>query len=338
MTSPAAELSQKDIDAMLQGRATFAVPVRGSVEVIPYNFLRPPRISRDRRATIETIYARFAVSLQSLLSSRLRVPTDVVVSSVEQATFGEFVLSLGNPCAAYIFDLGGGVSGVMDLGTDLSFFLVDRMFGGPGDGGQSVLRALTPLERLAVKGITDRALQFLGEVWQDYVAFLPVHTAFESVPEALQLASKEDNVLVANIDVKTATFSGLLTICIPLLALEGFLQEKPAAVKQAVKPSSADAAANRQQIERALRLSRLPLTVRFPTFRLRARDVATLAVGQVISTGFATDTPLEVLVNGRLRFRGVPGQVKRAMGVRLTHTCSTDQPCISSVVRDARIV
>jgi flagellar motor switch protein FliM len=334
-----AELSQKDIDSLLKGTPAFAMPVRtGGVEVVPYNFLRPPRISRDRRATIETIYSRFAVSVQQLLSSRLRVPTDVVVNSVEQATFGEFVLSLGNPCAAYIFDLGSSISGVMDLGTDLSFFLVDRMFGGPGDSDKPMNRALTPLERLAVKGLTDRALQFLGEVWQDYVAFLPVHVAFESVPEALQLASKEDNVLVANIDVKTAAFSGLMTICIPLLALETFLQEKPAAVKQAHRPNSVEAVANRAQLERTLRFAKLPIAARFPVFRLRARDVATLKVGQVISTGFSTDTPLEVHVNGRVRFRGVPGQVKRSMGVRVTQSCTNDQPCTSPMVRDARIV
>jgi flagellar motor switch protein FliM len=332
-----AELSQKDIDSLLKG-TVFAAPAKGNVEIVPYNFLRPPRISRDRRATIETIYARFSVSLQALLSSRLRVPTDISIMSVEQATFGEFVLSLGNPCAAYIFDLGGGVSGVMDLGTDLSFFLVDRMFGGPGDGGTPMTRALTPLERLAVKGLTDRALAFLGEVWQDYVSFLPVHTGFESVPEALQIANKEDNVLVANIDVKTTTFSGLLTICIPLLALESFLQEKPAAVKQAPRPNSAEQQANREQLERTLRRSRLPITVRFPTFRLRARDAAALQVGQVLDTGFPTETTLEVLVNGRLRFRGLPGQVKRAMGVRVTHVCTPDQPCApSNAAHDARI-
>ena len=55
--------------------------------------------------------------MQALLSSRLRLPTDVTFGSVEQATFGEFIMSLGNPCAAFVFDLGGGAEfqGVLDL-------------------------------------------------------------------------------------------------------------------------------------------------------------------------------------------------------------------------------
>lgn len=332
-----AELSQKDIDSLLKG-AAIPQKRRNATEVVPYNFLRPPRISRDRRATLETIYTRFAVSMQSILTSRLRTPTDVTVGSVEQATFGEFVLSLANPCAAFVFDLGGGISGVLDLGTDLAFYLVDRMFGGPGDTSRAVTRPLTPLERLAVKGLTDRALQVLAEVWQDHLAFEPVHLSYESVPEALQIASKEDNVLVANIDVKTASFAGLLTVCVPLVALESFLQEKPAAVRQAARVNPTEQAAARMYVERTLRSSSIAISVRFPTFRVQTRDLAGLQVGQVIHTGLPTETPLDVHVSGRRRFLGLPGQVKNAMGVRLTQALTATQAGSAPTAHRARIV
>jgi len=262
----------------------------------------------------------------------------VAVSSVEQATFGEFVLSLGNPCSAFVFDLGGGISGALDLGTDLAFYLVDRMFGGPGETSRPITRPLTPLERLAVKGVTDRALQLLGEVWQDHLAFEPVHQAYESVPEALQIASKEDNVLVANIDVKTASFSGLLTVCIPLLALETFLQEKPAQVRQAARANPAEQALGRHALERHLRAAELPVSVQFPTFRMQARDVAGLAEGQVIHTGFGLETALEVLINDRRHFLGKPGQVKRAMGVQILQPTRDVQSNANARAVRARIV
>lgn len=329
-------LSQKDIDSLLKGSALPEVPA-APVEIVPYNFLRPPRISRDRRATIEGIYSRFAVSLQSLLSSRLRVPCDVVVTSVEQATFGEYILALGNPCAAFVFDLAGGGQGAMDVGTDLSFFLVDRMFGGPGEGSAAG-RALTPLERLAVKGIADRALGFLAEAWQDHLALDPVPAGFESLPEALQVASKEDNVLVANLEVRASAFSGLLTICIPLLALEAFLQEKPAAVRQVGRASPSERAADRAAIEQSVRIATLPVVARFPSFQLRTRDLAGLRAGQVIQTGLAMDAPLEVRVNGRLRFHGTPGQVRRAMGVCISEVLPPGIPETISRSRRARVV
>lgn len=329
-------LSQKDIDSLLRGAAPVAAPVLVP-DIQPYNFLRPPRISRDRRATLEGIYNRFCLALQSLLSSRTRTPTDVVLTSVEQATFGEFIMSLGSPCAAFVFDLGGGVQGVMDLGVDLSLWLVDRLFGGPGEPNR-VARALTQLERQAVKGITDRCLALLAEMWMDHLAMEFAHAGFEAAPEALQLASKEDNVLVANIDIRAGSFATLMTVCIPLLALEPFLQEKPAAVRTANRVNPLERAAARVEIERNLHIAHLPVAARFPLFHMRARDIASLREGQVIHTGFPLDVPLEIHVNGRRRFVGTPGQSRGLMGVRIAQVCPPGQPATHGRASRAKVV
>ncbi|MDX2192539.1 MAG: FliM/FliN family flagellar motor switch protein [Gemmatimonadales bacterium] len=329
-------LSQKDIDSLLKGAVAAAPPTAGP-EVIPYNFLRPPRISRDRRATIEGIHHRLCLSVQSLIASRTRIPADVTLGSVEQATFGEYVMSLQTPCAAFVFELGGGMQGVMDLGAELALWLVDRLFGGPGDGtGQ--LRGLTQLERQAVRGITDRILGYIGEVWMDHVAFEMTHLAFESSVDALQIASKEDNVLLANIDVRAGSFSSYFTLCLPLMALETFLQEKPAAVRSAARVNPFELAQGRQSIERNVRAATLPVAARFPQFHMRAADLASLRVGQVLHTGFALDVPLEVHVNGRRTFTGVPGQARGLMGVRVTGGCQPDTPVPAARGGRAKVV
>ncbi len=331
-------LSQKDIDSLLKGAMPAAPVTTAAPEVLPYNFLRPPRISRDRRATLEGIYSRFAVAIQPFLASRLRQPTDVIAASVEQATFGEFIMSLGNPCAAFVFDLGHGhAQGVLDLSVDFSYYLVDRMFGGPGEI-RPMARALTQLERLTVKGVADRALALLNDVWRDFLPFQFQQTGFESAPEALQVANKEDNVLVANLDVRTGTFNGVLTVCLPLDALEAFLQEKPAAVRQAARVTPEEQVEARRHISAALQVSSLTVRACFPPLTLRARDLAALRVGDVIHTGFPVDTPIEVHVNGRRRFQGVPGQVRRTIGVRLTHLYPSGQPEPAGRARTARVV
>ena len=78
--------SQADIDSLLKGAARAGTAAGGPIEIIPYNFLRPPRIAKDRQALLNGIYQRIAVALQSLFSSRLRTPVDVTLASVEQAT------------------------------------------------------------------------------------------------------------------------------------------------------------------------------------------------------------------------------------------------------------
>jgi flagellar motor switch protein FliM len=318
-------INQTDIDSILSGVGGASDVAETVIEAVPYNFLRPHRISKERRSTLNNLYARFAVSMQALLSSRLRLPTDVMIGSVEQATFGEFIMSLGNPCAAFVFDLGNGsgLHGVLDLSIDLSYQLIDRMFGGPG-GARDVNRPLTQLERLVLKGVADRALVLLGEVWQEHHPLEPTQVGFESMPDALQIANREDNVLVANVDVRAGDFSGLLTVCLPLVALEAFLQEKRGGAR-ATRISDVERKANRNTIEDTLRVAALPVSARFPLFSMRARDVAGLSVGQVIHTGYPLDVPLEIHVNDRRHFLGMPGQVRRAMGVRITHCCPAGQ-------------
>jgi flagellar motor switch protein FliM len=309
--------SQKDIDSLLKGAP--AAPQTVTADVIPYNFLRPPRISKDRQALLNGIYARLALSLQALFSSRLRAPVDVILSSVEQATFAEFIFSLANPCAAFVYGLGEkvGGQGVIDLGTDLAYHIVDRLFGGPGESHE-VKRPLTQLERMVVKGMADRVFGLLAESWQDHLVIQPEFSGFESAPDALQIANREDNVLVANIEVRSATFSGLMTLCLPLLSLEVFLQEKPTRHSHNNRASAHERTAGKALIEQTLRATRLEMTAKFPPFLLRARDIASLQVGQVLHTGHPCDVPIEVHVRGRRRFLGALGQSRRYVGLKIT--------------------
>ncbi len=318
--------SQKDIDSLLKGAAPSVVPEQ-AIEVIPYNFLRPPRIAKDRQALLNGIYQRVAVSLQALVSSRLRTPVDITLASVEQATFAEFIFSLATPCAAYVYDLGDKVGGqaALDLGTDFSYHLIDRLFGGPGEAPE-IRRPLTLLERAVVRGMADKVWGLVREAWADHLAFQPAYSGFESSPDALQIANREDNVLVSNIGVRSGPFSGLITMCLPLVSLESFLQEKPTRHFQALKTSPAEREAARRHIEEALRASRLEVCARFPRFHLRARDVGRLAVGQVIHTGHPSDIPVELHVHGDRRFLGVLGQSRQHVGLRISTLLHPQRP------------
>jgi flagellar motor switch protein FliM len=308
-------LTQKDIEQLLQGAGATGRARASAVDVLPYNFLRPPRISKDRRVVLEAIYGRFALAVQSMLSSRLRVPMDVSCT-VEQASFSEYILSIANPCATFIFELGPGSGhGAIDLSTDLAFYMIDRVFGGPGEPAK-LDRSLTLLERTVTRQFIDKMLTLFKEAWQDHLPFAPQVIGFESTPEMIQIASHEDNVLVANLEVRSAQLSCLVAMCIPLHALETFLGEKSNRVGGKAAPTPP---AVQKQVESTLRMAHVDLAVRFPPLKLSAREVAGLRVGQIIQTSQPVDGPIELLVNGTRRYGGVLGQYRRMLGLKLTH-------------------
>jgi flagellar motor switch protein FliM len=308
--------------------------VSPSSEVALYNFLRPPRITRERRVQLSSIGERFALSMQSMLSLRLRVPADVSCT-FEQATLGEFVLAIADPCASFVFDLGGTAGGqaAVDLTTDLGFYIVDRVFGGAGEAAR-LDRALTQLESSVVRGVVEKMLGLFREAWCDHVPFAPQIVGFESNPDMLQIVGREDNVLVTNLDVRAGQFSGAVRICLPLVALESFLVERtggrmPASGRRVT-------VSQRQSVEGVVRTATVRLAGRFPPVRLSAREVAGFRIGQIIQTTQATDQPIELHVNGTPRFLGVLGQYRRMLGVRITQAMAGAPLVTGAVGRTSR--
>jgi flagellar motor switch protein FliM len=311
-------LTQREIDAILQKTTPVPLAPVMSDDVVPYNFSRPPRVSKDRRASLESIYTRFALSLQALLASMLRTPLDVVVGSVEQAMFSEYILSLGTPCSSFVFDLGDrlGSQGTIDLSTDFAFYVLDRLFGGPGEA-QTIQRPLTLLEQAVARNVTERALGLLRDSWQDSLTMAPQVVSFEANPEMLQITSREDNVLVTNLEIRSVTFNGFIALCLPMSAIESFLQEK-GATRTHARHSDADIASNRAVAEAGLQHAHVDVVARFPTMWLTARQLSELAPGKVLQTACAADESVEIYLNERLRFMGAMGQVRRQLGLRLT--------------------
>jgi flagellar motor switch protein FliM len=311
-------LSQNEIDRLLGGSGDYppaAAVAQQDVQI--YDFRRPHRVSKERLRTLEAMYERLVKSLEGWLMGRVRGQVELKLLSVEQFSFGEFTLSLPTPCASYLFDIrdSGGAQGVIDFGHDFAYFLVDRLFGGSG-GATTMRRSLTPIERLAVRTVAERVMHLTREVWQDYIEMDLALSGFESIPEILRVANREDPVLVANIDVAAGGTRSLLLLMLPFSVLEKFFSASGKRVAS-VTGSERERAANREATETSLRVTRVPVAARLPDFRITVRDLTALAEGGLLATGIPTDAELRVLIAGQPRFRGTAGRIGRNLAVRL---------------------
>lgn len=321
-------LSQHDIDRLLDATGSVAQPAPASafgappgdldVDVQAYDFRRPHRVSKERLRTLEAMYERMVKTLEGWLISRVRGHVELRLQSVEQFTFGEFTQSLPTPSATYIFDVdgSGGAQGVVDVGGELAYFLVDRLFGG---GGQAAIlsRALSPVERLALRTVAERTCQLLEEIWQDHVPLSLGVTGFESSPEILQIANREDPVLVANVEVNVGQAGSLLLVCLPFSVLEKFFQSAGQRRTSGAAGNDRERDEARERAERALRATPVPVSARLPAFKLSLRELGALVPGEVLATGIPRDAALTVLVGGRPRYRGSAGRIGRRLAVRL---------------------
>jgi len=321
-------LSQNEIDLLFdggEGGTAVANPPTDDVEVQVYDFRRPARISKDRRRSLEAMYGLLAKSLESWIAGRVRDSVQVDLESVEQLTFGEFVLALPTPCASYLVGLDPEKShrGVIDFGREFAFFLVDRLMGGSGPPIMPE-RGLTPLERRVVKIVAEQVSQHLTEVWQDHLEMSGAIEGFESIPEMLQVANREDPVLVANLAILVGEIETAVMICLPFHALEKFFTGSTEHRKVRRKGTAEERRRERASLEGRVRTASLLVGARLPTFHVELGDLTGLGVGSVLPTGLPTDVDLQVHIAGQRRFRASPGRVGTKLAFRVTDVVEPD--------------
>jgi len=315
------QLSQSDIDALLGGGGAVApriAPVAPQSTAELYDFRRPRHVSKERLRTLEAMYERLVKSLEAWLIGRVRKQVELRLQSVEQFSFGEFTLSLPTPCASFGFDILNieGQQGVIDVGHEFAYLLIDRFFGG---GGQptSMHRALTPIERLAVRTVVERIGVLLAETWQDYVELQLDITTFESFPDMIQGTGRSDPVLVANIEVAIGSETSMLLLCLPLAVLDKFFSSAEQQRVREMTGSESERQATRRLTESALRNTHADVAARLPSFQLPLRNLLNLPPGAVLTTGLSMDTPLELHIGGQRRFTASAGRLGNTMAVRL---------------------
>lgn len=328
------QLSQGDIDRLMQGvPPERPVAPRAITDVQIYDFRRPHRVSKERLHVLEAMYGRLVKSFEGWLMGRVRGVVDLKLQSVEQISFGEYVLSLPPSCNSFILDIKDregedavGEQAVIDIGRELAYYLVDRLFGG-GSEPTILDRALTPIERLAIRVVAERVMSLIHEIWEDHVELELSLSGFESIPEIIQAAAREAPVLVTNITASFAGQESLVSIALPLTVLEKFfVMGSGGRAHQARR----EPPGQRAMTEGALRATRVELSARLPDFHLSMRDIAGLKAGSMLSTGIPIDSTVNLLVGQQPRFRSAPGRVGRKLAVRVLEPLS-NEPLPSSM-------
>lgn len=315
-------LSQNEIDELFSGgdapEQAAEAATRDEPDVQVYDFRRPSRISKDRQRSLDAIYGLLATSLEAWLTARLREQVQTELEGVDQISFGEFVLSLPNPCSSYIFDITttSNQQAIVAMGQKLAFYCVDRLLGGSGEPAFRN-RSLTPLEQRVVRIVARKISRQLTEVWEDHVDLEFEHSGFESIPDMLQIVHREDPVLVANIRIQAADWDSLILVCLPFSVLEKFFTGAGRQRVQSSNVSEEQRRKNRRQIETRLRTTRVGVSVRFPEFELPLRTLASLEVGEVLRTDVLTDENVEIYVSGQKRFVGTAGRHGRTLAARI---------------------
>jgi flagellar motor switch protein FliM len=346
------DLSQPQIDKMFsqgaEGAVATAEPGDGdaSANMRVYDFHRPNLISKDRLRGLEAKYGILCKAMENWLATRVRASVEMRLLGVEQFSYGEFTLSLPNPTASYIFDVAGvhGPQVVVDFGRNFAFYLVDRLLG----SNEPLIvpdRGLTVVERLVVRFAADQVAAQLDEIWKSHLTLGLTFSRFESVPELLRTANREDPVLVANIEVRAPQLEGTLLLCIPFGVIEMFLLASGSPQLPTGRASSRERQGDRVRIEASLRTANVQVAVRTPPCNIRLADLTRLQPGASLRTGLPASTELIVHIEDAPLFIAQAGRSGNAIALRILDSLqpvasdrdeSKRRPAIMAAVTDTQ--
>ncbi|AII15285.1 flagellar motor switch protein [Campylobacter iguaniorum] len=224
-------LSQEEIDALLQvvdeDGDTAAVsndtPIEEQKQVIIYDFKRPNRVSKEQLRAVKGIHDKLSRNLASQISSIMRSIVEIRLHSVDQMTYGEFLMSLPSPTSFNVFSikpLDGNC--VLEINPSIAFPMIDRLLGGNGDGFESN-RELTDIEINLLDAILRIMMQRLKESWSSITDMYPNVEAKESSPNVVQIVSQNEIVIMVVMEIIIGNSSGMINLCYPVIYLEPIL-------------------------------------------------------------------------------------------------------------------
>lgn len=222
-------LTQDEIDALLNSVDDAPPPPTTSGkkeddrQIIIYDFKRPNRVSKEQLRAIKGIHDKLARSLASQISSVMRSIVEIKLHSVDQMTYGEFLMSLPSPTSFNVFSikpLDG--SCVLEINPSIAFPMIDRLLGGKGESFDTS-RELTDIELNLLDGILRTIMTRLRESWQVITEIYPNIEAKESSSSVVQIVSQNEIVVMVVMEISIGNVSGMINLCYPVIYLEPIL-------------------------------------------------------------------------------------------------------------------
>lgn len=319
-------LSQSEVDALLSAVSDNRVDSdeEGGGDnlqsgVVQYDLANQDRIIRGRMPTLDIIHDRFIRLFRVTLSNALRKMANLSVNSTGPLKFSEFMNSLPLPSCLNILRLDPlRGAAVMVIESKLLYALVDSFFGG-NDVPYTKIEGkdFTQIEIKIARRVVLSAIDDLEKAWEPVYPLKIGYSRTEINPQFVAVVPPSDVVIATTFDVELEKVSGTIKIVIPYSTLE------PIKSKLSVGFQSEQLEVDFIWINRVkeqIMQTTANIVVKLGEASIQVRDLLNLEVGDIIQLDTDATMPLNVLVEGIPKFKGIPGLLRGNRALRVTES------------------
>lgn len=333
-------LSQEEIDALLdvvddESEDLFEGGDEPSVinrQVTLYDFKRPNRVSKEQLRAFRGIHDKMARSLASQISSIMRSIVEIQLHSVDQMTYGEFLMSLPNPTSFNVFSfkpLEG--SGIIEINPSIAFPMLDRLLGGKGEPFDAS-REFSDIELSLFETILRVMMSTLKEAWGPVMEIFPNIESKESSPNVVQIVAQNEIVVMVVMEIIIGQSSGMMNICYPVIALEPILPKL--ASRDLMLNETSTKKSRNTELQVLLGGAKVGIEAILGNAELTLRDVLELQSGDVVRLTSPADDIVTLRIDGKDRFRGKIGLRRFRKSIQITEIIDTEKDAVKRALEN----
>ncbi len=331
-------LSQEEIDALLEvvddegeDKANLeSKEIFNRKQVTLYDFKRPNRVSKEQLRAFRGIHDKMARNLSSQISSIMRSIVEIQLHSVDQMTYGEFLMSLPSPTSFNVFSmkpLDG--SGVLEINPSIAFPMIDRLLGGNGEPYENT-REFSDIELSLLDTILRHIMQNLKEAWAPITEIFPSIDAKESSPSVIQIVAQNEIVIMVVMEIIIGHSNGMMNICYPVISLESILSRL--ASRDFMLSETSSKKSRNKELQVLIGGAVVNVSAILGNARLSMKEILDLKSGDIIRLDRVADDMVVVNIDDRDKYVGEIGLQRYRKTIKIKDVITTEKDKVREVL------
>lgn len=330
-------LSQEEIDALLEvvdeGEDAEVLQKHNIIhqkQVTLYDFKRPNRVSKEQLRAFRSIHDKMARNLSSQISAIMRSIVEIQLHSVDQMTYGEFLMSLPSPTSFNVFSMKPmDGTGVLEINPSIAFPMIDRLLGGKGDPYDNS-REFSDIELNLLDTILRQIMQTLKDAWSPIAEIFPSVDAKESSANVVQIVAQNEIVIMVVMEIIIGHSSGMMNLCYPVISLETVLSRLGG--RDLVFSETSSKKSRNKELQALVGGAGVNISVFLGGVRLTLKEVLDLSVGDIIRLDRPADDTVVVNVDGKEKYLATLGLQRYRKTIKVKETIKTEKDKVKEIL------
>ncbi|PAF53067.1 flagellar motor switch protein FliM [Helicobacter sp. 13S00482-2] len=330
-------LSQEEIDALLEvvdeGEDAEVLQKHNIIhqkQVTLYDFKRPNRVSKEQLRAFRSIHDKMARNLSSQISAIMRSIVEIQLHSVDQMTYGEFLMSLPSPTSFNVFSMKPmDGTGVLEINPSIAFPMIDRLLGGKGDPYDNS-REFSDIELNLLDTILRQIMQTLKDAWSPVAEIFPSVDAKESSANVVQIVAQNEIVIMVVMEIIIGHSSGMMNLCYPVISLEAVLSRLGG--RDLVLSETSSKKSRNKELQALLGGAGVNISVFLGGVKLTLKEVLDLCVGDIIRLDRPADDTVLVNVDGKEKYVATLGLQRYRKTIKMKEIIKTEKDKVKEIL------